>query len=292
MAADKVYEIVTDQIIKKLEEGTIPWKRPWKTSGINMWPRNGKSNRGYTGINVFLLSMQGYSDPRWLTFKAVGEMGGKVRKGESGTMIVYWNFVEKEVENEKTGKREIKNIPFLRYYRVFNVQQTEGLNIEPLVEMPEVEWNPVTEAEIIISGYQNGPRINYVLQDRAYYKPSDDVITMPVIGQFPDANEYYATLFHELGHSTGHESRLNRMEESAVFGDPVYSREELVAEFCSAFLCATAGIDNTIDNSSAYIKGWAAKLREEPRLLVTAASRGQKAADWIIGTGEGDSDPS
>ena len=156
-----------------------------------------------------------------------------------------------------------------------------------LKALPAREIEPVAAAETVVSAMPNRPSIAYNGGNRAYYVPSSDSVHLPPHGAFDSVGEYYSTLFHELGHSTGHPSRLNRdtLETPAPFGSEVYSKEELIAEFCSAFLCAEAGIDSTLQNSAAYIKGWMSKLQQDPRLVVTAASKGQRAADYILNKG-------
>lgn len=277
-----VYTIVSDRIIAALDSDTIPWRKPWK-GGAAEWPRNATTGRQYNGVNVWLLSLSSYSDPRWLTYKQASALGGTVRRGERGTTIIFWNFITRTAENGKD-----KQTAFLRYYTVFNVEQCEGLPEAKLAALaPTVELQPVellAIAEAVVSGYPKAPRISVVLSDRAFYRPSEDAITVPKPEQFVSSGEYYSTLFHELTHSTGHSTRLARREEGAAnhFGSEAYSKEELVAEFGSAFLCATVGIDNTLANSTAYIQGWLKKLRSDPKLVVYAASQAAHAADWIL----------
>jgi antirestriction protein ArdC len=273
-----VYEIVTGRILESLDRGTVPWRKPW-TAGV---PRNAATNRPYHGINTVLLGMASYADQRWLTFKQANELGGHVLKGERSTLVVFWKQVEvaDERDNEST-----RTVPLLRYYNVFNVAQCEGLNLPPVPTNP-VE--PLATAQAIVANMPNPPKIAHNGGDRAYYVPRTDSVHMPALAAFHGAGEYHATLFHELSHSTGHKSRLDRgtLETPAPFGSEVYSKEELVAEFGAAFLCAEAGIDSTLDNSAAYIKGWMAKLQQDPKLVITAASKGQKAADYLLDRGQ------
>jgi len=272
---NKVYDIVTGRILEALDQGTVPWRKPW-TAGI---PRNATTDRPYHGINTVLLGMTAYSDQRWLTYKQAGQLGGNVRKGERSSMVVFWkqHTIKDEHDEEST-----KTISLLRYYNVFNVDQCEGLELEP-VQTNDVE--PLAAAQAIVDDMPNPPSIDHDGGNRAYYVPTMDSIHMPAMNTFHGTGEYHATLFHELSHSTGHGSRLGRdtLETPAPFGSDVYSKEELVAEFGAAFLCAQAGIDNTLDNSAAYIWGWSKALRADKRLVITAASQGQKAAEYIIG---------
>ena len=195
-------------------------------------------------------------------------------------MVVYWkqHIVKDEHDEEST-----RTIPLLRYFNVFNVAQCEELNLPP-VRTNHVE--PIAAAQAIVNDMPNPPRIDHDGGDRAYYVPSADAVHMPVTVAFDGTGEYHSTLFHELVHSTGHATRLNResLETPAPFGSEVYSREELVAEFGAAFLCSHAGIDNILDNSAASISGWSRALRSDKRLVISAASQGQKAADYINGS--------
>jgi antirestriction protein ArdC len=274
--SSKVYEIVTEKILAALEQGTVPWRKPWQ-AGI---PRNAITNRPYSGINALLLGTTPYSDPRWLTFKQCSAKGGKVRKGEKSTLVVFWKI--QDVSKEEDGEIAEKQIPLLRYYLVFNVEQCDGLDL-PKLETRKVD--AIAEAEAIITNMPNPPSIAHDGGARAFYRPQLDSIHLPTRSRFDSTGEYYSTLFHELSHSTGHQSRLNRqtLTEVVPFGSETYSKEELVAEFGAAFLCGHAGIETTLDNSAAYIKGWLKTLRSDPKLAIIAASQGQKAADHILG---------
>ena len=277
----KAYEVIADRIISALDKGEVPWRKPWSLQpGLKPQSVNG---RAYNGINALILGLTGYSDPRWLTYHKAVEMGGHVRRGEKSTPVVLWRPIEREVENAD-GETEVKTFWLLRYYSVFNVQQCEGLELTP-IETPK-PFDAIEAAEDIIANMPDRPQIAHDGGDRAYYAPYRDEIHLPPRAAFDGAGEYYSTAFHELGHCTGHPTRLGRFENTAsiaAFGSPDYSREELVAEFAAAFLCNGAGIENTIENSTAYIRGWAKKLRKDKRLVVTAASQGQKAADYVLG---------
>lgn len=275
MAKVDVYQIVTDRIIKKLEQGIAPWRRPWNASGIAV---NWKTQKPYRGINALLLEPGEYA-----TFNQIKEAGGKVKKNAKSDIVVFWKWLEKE--DEETG--ETVKIPFLRYYRVFEINtQVEGLKSKR--KIVEYDHDPIEEAEKIFNGYRNAPTYTFN-PGKAYYQPSTDRINVPPLKDFEIPEEFYCTLFHEMIHSTGHRSRLARpgVEQVASFGSETYSKEELVAEMGAAMLCGVAGIDNsTIDNSANYIGGWLRALKDDKRLVVQAAAQAQKAADWILGVEE------
>jgi antirestriction protein ArdC len=270
-----VYSIVTEQILKQLESGVAPWHRPWSTQT----PKNLVSGREYRGINVFLLASSGYGSPYWLTYKQATERGGHVRKGQHGTKIVFWKIGTRETEDADGDAAERKSI-VLRYYTVFNVEQCEGIaspNAAPTV-------NAIEECERIVREMPNPPAME---QDgRAWYRPSTDTVGMPSRNAFNSAEEYYSTLFHELTHSTGHTSRIGRdgIEKLNTFGSESYSKEELIAEMDAAMLAGVAGIERkTLANSAAYLQSWISVLKSDARMVVSAASQAQKAADYIQG---------
>jgi antirestriction protein ArdC len=274
-----IYEEITTTIITKLEQGLIPWNKPWSSGGP---AKNLSSKKEYRGINQMLLGMSDYKSPYWVTFKQAKALKGQVRKGEKSTMVVFWKMVRVKDEDD-----EAKIVPFLRHYCVFNVEQCDGLeSVVPGTEsVPEpLDFEPLAAAEAIVQGMPNAPSIEHK-GTRACYAPAKDAIRMPEQKDFDSVESYYATLFHELGHSTGHRSRLNRdtMSDVAAFGSQTYSKEELVAEFTSAFLCGRCDIAPAIiENAAAYIQGWLKKLRNDNRLLVNAGAQAQKAADYIL----------
>src|SRR5713101_1355458 len=270
-----VYEIVTEQVIKQLESGVAPWRKPWRT----LPPANLISKKPYRGINVFLLALAGYGSQYWLTYRQAQSLGGNVRKGEHGTKIVFWKFDTFETETAD-GETEERKSAMLRYYTVFNLEQTEGL--KALLALPPAF--PIESAEAIVQGMPNPPALEQDAQ--AAYIPSRDTVTMPSRAAFDSQAEYYSTLFHELTHSTGHDKRLARdgFDIPQKFGSESYSREELIAEMGSAMLCGIAGIEQaTISNSAAYLNSWIMRLKVDSRLVVSAASAAQKAADYIRG---------
>ena len=277
--SNTVYEIITEQVMEKLKNGEIPWHKPWTGS----YPKNLVSNKEYRGINVFLLSCQKFSSPYWVSYKQAEELGGHVKKGEKSTMVVFWKQITVEGKNEE--KETEKTIPFLRYYRIFNVEQCEGIDPK---KIPTTEVNPIFQSipacEQTVEGMQKRPDIRQG-DIRAYYSPLEDFVNMPKKETFAKEEFYYSVLFHELGHSTGHESRLDRKKfnEWAAFGSESYSKEELVAEMTAAFLCGHHQIEQeTIDNSAAYIQSWLKKLANDPKMVVLAAAQAQKAADYIL----------
>jgi antirestriction protein ArdC len=281
----KAYDVIADRIIEALDKGQVPWRKPWSLKP-GMHPQS-LTGRPYWGINALVLGLSPYSDPRWLTYRKAIKLGGHVRRGQKSTPVVLWKPFEREVESDD-GKTEVKTYWLLRYYSVFNVEQCDGLSFHggrTAIETPE-PFDPIAAAESIVANMPNKPPVSHDGGDRAYYVPALDTVHLPPRTAFDGAGEYYSTVFHELGHATGHKSRLDRhgMETGiAPFGSPLYSKEELAAEFAAAFLCNEAGIENTIENSAAYVQGWAKKLRTDKRLVVTAASQGQRAADYVLG---------
>lgn len=276
-----VYEVVTNKILEQLENGVIPWKKPWRCEP----PCNLVSGKEYRGINPFLLASQGYGSRYWVTFNQANKLGGHVRKGEKSSIVTFWNIGEEKIIRNSEGKERKSKPILLRYYSVFNIEQTEGIadklglgNAGPRI--PNIE-----ACESIVSAMPNAPAMQ---QDaRACYRPSTDTVGMPSKALFHSSEEYYSTLFHELTHSTGHSSRVGRdgIEDIAAFGSESYSKEELVAEMGAAMLCGITGISPaTIPNSAAYLKHWIDVLKGDSKLLVSAASQAQKACDYIRNT--------
>lgn len=270
-----VYEIITNRILAELEKGVVPWRKPWQA----LPPVNLISQKPYRGINVFLLSLPGYGSAYWLTYKQTQMLGGQIRRGEHGAKIIFWKCAAYETETP-TGQTDERRSAVLRYYTVFNLEQTDGLKAN--AKFPSA--NPIESADSIIEAMPNPPAFK---QDHhAAYIPSNDTVTMPSRNGFDSREAYYSTFFHELIHSTGHSSRLNRdgINTPQKFGSESYSREELIAEMGSAMLCGLAGIEQqTLKNSVAYLKSWIDQLRSDSRLVISAASAAQKAADYIRG---------
>ncbi len=283
-----VYDIVTNRIIELLEKGEIPWKKPWKTIG---GPRNLLSRKPYQGINQFLLNVSPYSSPYWLTYKQVSERGGFVRKGEKSTLVVFWKWLEPKkndsVDNDPDASHRNGKIPLLRYYKVFNLDQVEGIS-PPQEASVNNPFTPIDQAEQIIANIPLKPEVHFG-GDRAYYSPQVDCIQLPNKERFHSPPEFYSTLFHEMAHATGHAKRLGRKSimESGRFGNEEYSKEELLAELCASMLCAESGIEqSTINNSAAYIRGWLRVLRNDKKILLHAAANANRAKSYILGKSE------
>jgi antirestriction protein ArdC len=269
-----VYEIITARILESLTKGVVPWRKPWSVET----PRNLVSGREYRGVNVLLLQASPFESSYWLTFKQAKDLGGIVKRGERGCPVVFWKVTEKEETNGTISKGFL-----LRYFTVFNIQQTEG------IEAPEGTTyrliDEVEECERIVASYASAPRIEHG-GGAAFYMPSQDRIQIPGRKIFSSLPEYYSTLFHELVHSTGAAHRLARkgVVDPSRFASHEYSFEELIAECGSAFLCAEGGISpSTIDNSAAYLGSWIKKLKSEPRWIIEAAGHAGKAADLVLG---------
>ncbi len=263
------YAIVTEKIINLLEQGIVPWRRPWSATGL---PRNLVSKKPYRGVNLFLLSATKYVSPFWLTMKQANQLGGSLRKGEHSQIVVFWKVdqianavTDTGPESDEADKKSRRRF-ILRYYRLFNLEQCELPQVV-LDKLPKIETHqhdPIEAAERIIAGMSNPPEIERV-GSKAFYSSITDRITLP-------PRELFI-------------SRLNRksITEAAPFGSPTYSFEELVAEFSAAYLCAEAGISPAVlENQAAYVQGWLAKLRSDKRMVVIAAAQAQKAADYIL----------
>ena len=279
-----VYEIVTQRIVDYIEQyQELPWMKPWAT--VESAQQNYKSRKPYQGINALLTGMSGFSSPFWMTFKQVKEMGGNIKKGSRSTPVVYWSTFEKKAKDEDEDDEKMLKKGFHRMYFIFNADQIEGIEF-PKIELPTYDFDPMIEAERIIENMQNRPFID-ATGTAAYYSPITDIVTVPSSELFKFPEEFYSTLFHELAHSTGHPSRLNRFKQEGdnhQFGSQSYSKEELVAEMSSAFIMNTLGINTKRSdyNSAGYIKGWLKKLKDDPKMVITAASKAGKAANHIM----------
>lgn len=279
--AKSVYEMVTERIINQLEQGIIPWEKPW--TGISSGAFNRISKKPYSLLNQMLLQHKG----EYATFKQWESLGGHVRKGEKSEIIVFWKIQPIE-EETGAGAKEVKQIPLLRYYNIFHISQVDG--VEPLQEKELHDTEPIEKAENVLHNYwtKEDITVEHTASDKAYYSPSLDMIHLPLFEQFRDANEYYSTAFHESVHSTMKESRCNRAEDRkgklVAFGSEEYSKEELVAEIGSASLMNIIGIetDKSFRNSSAYIQNWLSVLRNDVKFIVSASGKAEKAVNYIL----------
>ena len=277
MLEQDIYKRITDQIINRMQAGVIPWKQPWSS---DTHPRNMISNRPYHGINFWLLLSSGHESPFYLSFQQVKVLGGNIKKGEKSIPVIFWKLLDSE---EKDGT--IKKTPFLRYYNVFNLTQTEGIDggMIPALELPNPNFDPIAKAEELVEQWKDCPPIKFN-QSQAFYSPAQDFIGMPNPQSFFRAPEYYSVLFHEATHSTGNIKRLGRHAKmrDLNFGSHSYSQEELVAEMGAAYLCGMCGIEQeTIPNSTAYIQSWIRTFKNDPKVLVIAAAQAQKAVNYI-----------
>jgi antirestriction protein ArdC len=292
-----VYQLVTDQIIDLLDAGTAPWHQPWcNASGGSSFPRSLSTGKPYRGINPFLLQVtavsMGYSSPWWGTYDQIKDRGGQVRKGEKGTLIVFWR---RYVRKAKTADEQDRDAFVLRYFKVFNTDQADGLTVPPLPggsATDSVEFDPVEACETALADYyaNDGPQLVYG-GNGASYNYVSDIVRMPERSAFESPERFYGTWFHETTHSTGHKNRLARPDLLTFheFGDENYSREELVAEMGAAFLSGITGIGAvTLPSSASYLASWVRVLRGDKKLIVSAAAQAQRAADLILGIKYGD----
>ncbi len=274
-----IYAEVTDRIITALEQGTVPWHKPWVggSSGCISY----STGKPYSLLNHILL---GGVSGEYITFKQCTLAGGHARKGEKSKMVVFWKPFE--TENEETG--EVEQHFFLRYYNVFHLSQCEGVSPRWAVSVaPASNLQPDVQADTLIKDYidRSGVKLTVTASDRAFYRPSTDEVVIPQLSQYQKVEEYYSTAFHELTHSTGHHSRLNRISDVAAFGSHEYSREELCAELGAAFLVNHCGLEteSSFNNSAAYIAGWLKALKDDKRLIVSAAGAAERAVSLVLG---------
>lgn len=274
-----VYTMVAQRIIDELERGVVPWHKPWSSGSGAISHTTG---RPYSLLNQILL---GGCSGEYLTFRQAQKEGGHVRKGERSSVVVFFRFID--AVDEDTG--EIRSVPYLKYIPVFHTEQCEGIAPRFIASQPVV-LNPAVaheQAEQIISGYvsRSGVKLLRRQSSEAFYRPSTDEVVLPLRSQFSESSEYYSTAFHELTHSTGHASRLNRLTEKAHFGSNAYSREELCAELGASYLINRIGLETpgSFRNNAAYIAHWLGVLKEDKRFLVSAAGKADKAVRLILG---------
>jgi antirestriction protein ArdC len=289
-----IYQELTDRIIAKLEAGVKPWQATWSRYGL---ARNAATGHIYTGINAFILNLFcEHPIPYYMSFKQAKAMGGKIKKGATAERVYFYTSYHKDEQGKRISDEqaealrgvgeETQRVQFLKFYYVFNIEDVEGVEIET----PEITLTPheqIAACEQVISNYPNAPEYVFEDADRAYYAPEADKLNMPKLEQFQTPEAYYMTFFHELTHSTGHASRLNRegIVKPAKFKSERYSREELIAEMGAAFLAGYVGIcgETELENSAAYLDGWLKVLKEDNKLIFKAAADAQKAANHILG---------
>ena len=285
-----VYAAVTERILSVLAQGVVLWHTLWDARQGR--PRNLVSGKPYRGMNVWMLAGQGGS-PFWLTYRQARQIGGHVKQGERGTLVMFWKWLAKKAQPDAAGETAEETQPrgyaMARAYTVFNATQCElpeAWRERAEITTPELAGAEKIQAcEQIVDGMPQRPAIVHA-GVRAFYRPSADRVTMPEPARFEAPARYYSTLFHELTHATGHPRRLHRetLADMVAFGDTNYSKEELCVEMGAAFLCGVAGIENeTVTASAAYIRGWLRQLQDDTKLLIQAAAQAQRAADFILG---------
>jgi len=278
MAFD-IYAAVTDRIIQQMEQGVLPWSKPW--GGVSGGAYSGTTGKPYSLLNQMLLSKPG----AYYTFSQIQKQGGSVRKGEKAQMVVFWKQIPIKDQDSQTGEVRENLIPMLRYYNVFHIDQCDGITCTNVTEEPQ---HTDEDADSIIKAYldRSGVALIQRISDEAYYSPVSDCVVLPVPEQFKSMEERYSTAFHELAHSTGHQRRLDRLRTTARFGNESYSKEELVAEITATALMSYTGLETkgTFRNSTAYIQNWLTALRKDKRMIVSASGAASKAFDYIIAT--------
>ena len=289
-----IYAEVTNRIMAELETGVIPWQKPW--TGTPDGAISHMSGKPYSLLNQLLLGKPG----EYVTFKQCAAEGGNVKKGSKARFVVFWKMLKKECVDEygqtirdAQGMPKCKVFPVLKYFNVFHIDDCEGIEARYSKDEPLNDVQPIERAQQALDGYlkRSGVTLYSSKSDRAFYRPALDEIHLPLLQQFADAEGYYDTAFHEAVHSTGHKSRLNRFPENmaeAAFGSESYSKEELVAELGACGIMHELGLETrkTFRNNAAYIQGWLGALRNDKRLIVSAASKAEKAVAMILGKPE------
>lgn len=283
-----VYQMITDKVLNAIQtNNSLVWVKSW-SDVQGAYPCNGRTGKRYRGVNMFLLSLTEFTSNYWYTYNQIQELGGTLKKGSTSNQVVFWKMLKTTEVNQATGKKEEKIIPMLKYYNVFNYEQTEGIKLKEVV-LPNESAEPIELCENVVSDYTKRCKLKQLVigaSDRAYYSPSKDLVNMPMLEQFKSTEEYYSVMFHELAHSTGHESRLKRKEvvQGGLFGSTDYGLEELVAELTASFVSAEVGISNesTERNSQAYLKGWYEAISADRKMFITASARASKSADLIL----------
>ena len=293
MNNSEIFEMVNNVIINEMEKGNTPWRKPWTTlkddeNNLFNYPCNYVTKRQYSGINALILGCSQYSTPFFLTFEQVQQQKAQVKKGAKGLPVVFWKPFEVESTN-KQGEKVVEKKFLLKYYKVFNVEDTTINYQKYVVSEPlkvEKSYNKIDSCEEIINGYKNRPVLKNSDRKGCYYVPSADYINMISAPRFKTANAYYCTYFHELVHSTGHTNRLKREGVTGVikFGSANYSFEELIAEIGASYLCNFAKIvtPDLTTNSASYINGWLSKLKSDKTFFYKAAKEAEKAVAFIL----------
>ena len=281
-----IYQIITDRFVAQLERGTVPWQRPWIS------PQNMASQKPYHGVNIFTLACEERESPFWLTYRQASELGGNVKPGEKSTPVVYWQMLERQDKNgtvmlNSNGRPEV--MPFIRWSNVFNIEQTQGIQ-QPELSIETVQQPALDKAKAILDSANFCQIKKNGQNDRAVYCPATDTIEIPSVKRFPNKADWFHTIFHELGHSTGSADRLNRegIAEKIEPGSEKYAKEELIAELCASFLSNEAGTlgDVQFKNSSSYLKSWITRLQNNPKVIVMACAAAQKACRFVLGERE------
>ena len=287
-----LYQQITDKIVASLEEGVLPWQKPWSVKALPV-PCNGESGRHYSGINLLLLWLssieRNFTQRKWVTFQGANHLGGQVRAGEKSTLIIFYkqNLIEEKDDSgavvlDENGEAKMKTSVLIRGHHVFNIEQCEGLEAHYEV-FEETQSSNEARPELDVLPAKMGLPLYNRVQNKACYIPSKDSILMPTMTQFESIQGYYAILLHECGHATGHKSRLKRdaIVNGVKFGSPKYAFEELIAELTSAFTCAEFGICN-ISQNAAYLDSWIKTLKADKKAIFKASSKAREATDYIM----------
>lgn len=284
---NNVYEIVTSRIVEEMSKGIIPWQRPWH--GTNNLAISYETRKPYSLLNQLILGRPG----EWLTFNQIKAIGGSIKKGAKAGMVTFYKVTPKVVtevvtneDGEEMVQEKTKLSFILKYYNVFHIEDCDGIQSKSK-ELPPVENEPIESAENVIGEYITRDKLSFESKksNKAYYSPTDDKVVVPLLEQFNTTEQYYSTTFHELIHSTGHASRLDRKSGmQSFFGNEDYSKEELVAEIGSAMLCGKMGFETekTFKNSVAYLQSWIQKLKNDNKMIVLAATAAEKAVKYIL----------
>lgn len=287
-----LYQEVTNKMIALIEKGVVPWRLTWSTYGL---ARNYATGHIYSGINLIIMNTTHHSIPYFMSFRQIEERNGRIKKGAKSEMVIYFNIYYKvgddtlhhreEAEARKSMGEEVEVLKFIKHYNVFNIEDIEGIDFD----LPQTMYNDnekIERCEDIIDRMPKRPELKMLDPNQPFYSPILDIVNMPAITQFESAEAYYATYFHELAHSTGHESRLAREEVMVphLHGSNPYGKEELLAELAASFVCSMVQInfEPILENSASYLDGWLKVLKEDNKFIFKAAAEAQKAADYIL----------